>query len=263
MKNLTVLLAVSLLCCVNGCSENTGPSTSTDFYGGFFNSDPVERAAGQYLPNEPNQRFDVGLAIDYVQGFDGKATESGDSSVAGLAFENDSTPVQVTLAQINGINLPWYAPSDSLEYWCNLYRFSAPALFNNSNSLSFNYAGFKGESFGATAEVAAPFGSFNYFDTISVSKGFHFHYQKPVPNDSIVVRIYGVDTGTIDVLWTLPDTGGFSVLPNQLLYIKNGMNEYLIQIHREHWSEIITPSGNRIGIYSRASTDEESFNTKP
>lgn len=261
MKRAVLILSIISIAGMAGCSQSVTPSQL--IYGAFFVQDPLARAAGRDLPEEANQRFDVGVALQRAEWFDGTPIADHDYPEGAMAFEEDSEATQVTSARINGIALPWYAPNDTATYWCDLYRTSDSILNISGDSMTFSYQGFRGESYSATVGVAPSFGTFTYGDTISASQGFDFHYPNSVPGDTIQVFFYGVDTGTVSKSWSVPDTGGFIIPPHLLSYYPHGYNQYSIQISRTRLQVLTSPQGTRIGIYSRSGTGSILFYTKP
>ena len=255
--------------CIAGCTASVTPH----YVHGDFSEDPVTRAANQYLLQAGDQPYDIGIALYQTQTLNGTSDSDNVNPSGGIAFELDALPAQVISAQLNGINLPWIPENDPTTGWNGLYHSHISALNSFKDSLTFSYQGFSGESYSATVPAAPGFGAFTYADTISASQGFHFHYPKTIAGDTIGVNFYGGDTGTgnfyggntggVNVVWSQPDTGGFIIQPNQLLYYPKGKNLYFIGIGRVHWQQLISPDGKRIGIYSWTGINEAKFYTKP
>ena len=171
-----------------------------------------------------------------------------------MAFASNGNPLQVSEAIVNGISLSWVSDASSQfgpPY--NIYHKIDSAAYGASDSMTFSYQGFGGESFASTVGIAPSFGKIIFPDTTSAALGCYFRYEHPVPGDSIEVTIlyHGPPDDTFPTIqWTIPDTGGFTIKPHQLLYISNGLISYTMAIYRYHWEEVTSTNGKRIGIYS-------------
>ena len=239
-RSTSWLLALSLACFV-GCTNSSAPVVTPP---GDF--DPVLQVCqGDVYPFEHGQKFDVGIAFFRSQWLDGTEPYN-DHPVGRMAFAQNGYPIQVGGTTINGVPLTWLP--DAASSLSNMYSTGDSNAYGTSDSMTFTYRGFEGESFTSTVEIAPSFGIISSPDTISASQGCVFRYEHPRFGDSIVVSVNAYNSG---LYITVPDTGAIVIAPHQLQYDSSvAQYGYRVYFHRSHWAVRTTPSGKRIGIYS-------------
>jgi hypothetical protein len=240
-----IFLCIGALCLTSiaGCQSSSAPNTAPG------NFDPVATIGASRYEND--QKFDVGIGFFRCQDQDGMPSLFPGSDIE-MAFSSNGNPAQVSSAIVNRVPLPWISPGSQSGYQENIYHKIDSLAYGNPDSMSFSYQDFAGESFTSTADIAPSFGKITFPDTCSAAFGCNFSYEHPVPGDSIkvVISFQGPPDVIPSILWTIPDTGGFTILPHQLSSVPYAPLNYTVAIYRYHWSTVTSPNGKRIGIYS-------------
>jgi hypothetical protein len=226
------VLSVLLTSC-SSSSESTQPLLD--------NSDPFARILVLYDVRsfENGKNFDVAIALLRTQWLDG-APDSTVFPAARIAFRGQA---QVQQALINNVTLPWVADS---QIPGDAYLANNAQAYGSNDSLQFSYQNYYGESFKNTAAIAKPLGKVTFSsDSISASHPFTVTYDNPVAGDSIEFSIQPVlDTMVFDV-------GSITVPANRIHYDStSALYGYTIQLTRKHFTQMLSPSGKLIGIFS-------------
>jgi hypothetical protein len=258
-KPIFLLISIFFEVGITGCHSSTAPNTGP----GSFNpliavapDDDVDRY-------ERGQKYDVGIAFFRGQDSDGTQPKFWWTLPYGaMAFQVNGYAFEAGSANINGNELIWQGNSGEWGLPGD-YENDSVAI-GDDDSVTFGYQNFEGESFSSKAAVAPSFGTIIVPDTISASLGWTFRYEHSVPGDSIYVSAQDV-LGIHGFGWANPDTGGFTIRPNQLIAnIPNlAINSYSLYIYRTHWNVITSPKGKQIAVFSSQRIMPQGFWVKP
>jgi hypothetical protein len=214
--------------------------------------------------------FDVGVSLDRETYADGTRAIF---PRAEMAFEQspsksrNGTPASVAHATVNSLELNWQDCNS--QNGADIYFRRDTLLYGKSDSVTYSYSGFNGDSFTSAADIAKPFGRFyidhgsDISDSVSISKGFTLHYTNVVPGDSILVAINALDTTSVPY-YVVPDTGTIVFRPNFIAY-NSRMAEvhiFVIDFIRVHLCKQTSTAGKRIAVYSTFGANCD-FDVKP